>query len=88
MFDPTADKQPSGFDRRGFLTTGIAMGGALGGAVGLGLGLGLGAAPAPAAAAAASEAQPIDDFRAGGEYRRQMVEVLVTKGLNEIALLR
>jgi CO/xanthine dehydrogenase FAD-binding subunit len=40
---------------------------------------------AAAAAAAASEAQPIDDFRAGGEYRRQMVEVLVSRGLNEIA---
>ena len=40
---------------------------------------------AAAAAAAAGEAQPIDDFRAGGEYRRHMVEVLVTRGLNEIA---
>jgi CO/xanthine dehydrogenase FAD-binding subunit len=40
---------------------------------------------AAAAAAAASEARPIDDFRAGGEYRRQMVEVLVARGLNEIA---
>ena len=40
---------------------------------------------AAAAAAAASAAQPIDDFRAGGEYRRQMVEVLVKRGLNEIA---
>lgn len=40
---------------------------------------------AAAAAAAAREAQPIDDFRAGGAYRRQMVEVLVTRGLNEIA---
>jgi carbon-monoxide dehydrogenase medium subunit len=40
---------------------------------------------AAAAAAAAGEAQPIDDFRAGGEYRRQMVEVLVRKGLGEIA---
>ena len=40
---------------------------------------------AAAAAAAAIEAKPIDDFRAGGAYRRQMVEVLVTKGLKEIA---
>jgi carbon-monoxide dehydrogenase medium subunit len=40
---------------------------------------------ATAAALAASEAQPIDDFRAGGDYRRQMVEVLVTRGLKEIA---
>lgn len=40
---------------------------------------------AAAAAAAAIETQPIDDFRAGGDYRRQMVEVLVTRGLNEIA---
>ena len=40
---------------------------------------------AAAAALAASEAQPIDDFRAGGDYRRQMVEVLVTRGLKEIA---
>lgn len=40
---------------------------------------------AAAAAAAAGEAQPIDDFRAGGEYRRQMVKVLVTKGLKDIA---
>ncbi len=43
---------------------------------------------AAAAAAAAGEAQPIDDFRAGGEYRRQMVEVLVKRGLNEIARYR
>lgn len=40
---------------------------------------------ATAAALAASEAQPIDDFRAGGNYRRQMVEVLVSRGLKEIA---
>jgi CO/xanthine dehydrogenase FAD-binding subunit len=40
---------------------------------------------AAAAAAAAGESQPIDDFRAGGEYRRRMVEVLVTRGLNDIA---
>jgi carbon-monoxide dehydrogenase medium subunit len=40
---------------------------------------------ATAAAAAAQEAQPIDDFRAGGAYRRQMVEVLVARGLKEIA---
>jgi carbon-monoxide dehydrogenase medium subunit len=38
-----------------------------------------------AATAAASEAHPIDDFRARGEYRRQMVKVLVTRGLKEIA---
>lgn len=40
-----------------------------------------------AAAAAASEARPIDDFRASGEYRREMVEILVRKGLMEIAQL-
>jgi carbon-monoxide dehydrogenase medium subunit len=40
---------------------------------------------AAAAAAAGAEARPIDDFRAGGDYRRHMVEVLVTRGLNEIA---
>lgn len=40
---------------------------------------------AAAAAAAAREARPIDDFRASGAYRRNMVEVLVTRGLNEIA---
>lgn len=40
---------------------------------------------AAAALAACTEAQPIDDFRAGGEYRRHMVEVLVKRGLNEIA---
>ena len=39
---------------------------------------------ATAAAAAASEAHPIDDFRAGGDYRRQMVEVLVKRGLSEM----
>lgn len=38
-----------------------------------------------AAAAAAKESQPIDDFRASGDYRRSMVEVLVKRGLNEIA---
>jgi len=38
-----------------------------------------------AAAAAARESQPIDDFRASGDYRRRMVEVLVKRGLNEIA---
>lgn len=43
---------------------------------------------AAAAAAAANEARPIDDFRASGEYRRQMVEVLVARGLNEIASMR
>lgn len=40
---------------------------------------------AAAAAAAARESQPIDDFRASGDYRRRMVEVLVKRGLNEIA---
>lgn len=40
---------------------------------------------AAAAAAAAGESRPIDDFRAGGAYRRQMVEVLVARGLNAIA---
>ena len=39
---------------------------------------------AAAAAAAAEEAQPIDDFRAGGDYRRHMVEVLVKRGLREM----
>ena len=38
-----------------------------------------------AAATAAREARPIDDFRAGGAYRRQMVETLVKRGLNHIA---
>lgn len=40
---------------------------------------------AAAAATAAREARPIDDFRAGGAYRRQMVETLVKRGLNHIA---
>lgn len=39
---------------------------------------------AAAATAAAKEAQPIDDFRAGGAYRRRMVETLVRRGLNEM----
>ena len=38
-----------------------------------------------AAATAAGEARPIDDFRASGAYRRQMVETLVKRGLNHIA---
>ena len=38
-----------------------------------------------AAATAAREARPIDDFRASGAYRRQMVETLVRRGLTEIA---
>lgn len=38
-----------------------------------------------AAAAAAAESRPIDDFRAGGDYRRQMVETLVARGLKSIA---
>ncbi len=39
---------------------------------------------AAAAAAAASEARPIDDFRSGGAYRRDMVELLVARGLKAI----
>lgn len=42
------------------------------------------AAIAAAATAAAKEARPIDDFRAGGAYRRRMVETLVRRGLNEM----
>ncbi len=38
-----------------------------------------------AAAAAAAEASPIDDFRASAAYRRRMVEVLVRRGLEQIA---
>ena len=38
-----------------------------------------------AAAMAAQEARPIDDFRATGAYRRQMVEALVARGLNHVA---
>jgi CO/xanthine dehydrogenase FAD-binding subunit len=38
-----------------------------------------------AAAAAAAETRPIDDFRSGGGYRRQMVETLVARGLKRIA---
>ena len=38
-----------------------------------------------AAAAAAAESRPIDDFRSGGGYRRQMVETLVARGLKRIA---
>ena len=37
-----------------------------------------------AAVAAARESRPIDDFRATGAYRRQMVEALVKRGLTEI----
>jgi CO/xanthine dehydrogenase FAD-binding subunit len=40
---------------------------------------------AAAAAAAATESRPIDDFRASGDYRRQMVEVLVRRGLQKMA---
>ena len=40
---------------------------------------------AAAAATAAGESRPIDDFRATGAYRRQMVEALVKRGLNSIA---
>ena len=43
---------------------------------------------AEAASAAALEAQPIDDFRSGGAYRRQMVEALVARGLRQIAAQR
>jgi CO/xanthine dehydrogenase FAD-binding subunit len=39
---------------------------------------------AVAADAAITDSSPIDDFRAGGEYRRQMVGVLVKQGLNSI----
>ena len=38
-----------------------------------------------AATTAARESRPIDDFRATGAYRRQMVEALVRRGLTEIA---
>ena len=38
-----------------------------------------------AAAACATEARPIDDFRASEKYRRQMVEVLVARGLQQMA---
>lgn len=41
-----------------------------------------------AAATAAREARPIDDFRATGAYRRQMVEALVRRGLEEISRTR
>ena len=40
---------------------------------------------AAAATAAAVAASPIDDFRASAAYRRRMVEVLVTRGLEQIA---
>ena len=39
---------------------------------------------AKAAVAAVSDTQAIDDFRASGDYRRRMVEVLVKRGLTEI----
>ena len=38
-----------------------------------------------AAATAARESRPIDDFRATGAYRRQMVEALIRRGLEEIS---
>ncbi len=41
-----------------------------------------------AAAAAAAEVSPIDDFRATADYRRQMVDVLVRRGLEQIAVER
>lgn len=40
---------------------------------------------ATVAAAAAAETKPIDDFRASAAYRRRMVEVLVKRGLEQIA---
>ena len=40
---------------------------------------------AVAATAAAAEASPIDDFRASAAYRRRMIEVLVKRGLEQIA---
>ena len=40
---------------------------------------------AAAAAVAAAEVSPIDDFRASADYRRRMVDVLVTRGLRQIA---
>ncbi len=40
---------------------------------------------AEAASVAAKEARPIDDFRASGNYRRQMVEVLVKRGLKQMS---
>lgn len=39
-----------------------------------------------AATAAAAQSRPIDDFRASAAYRRRMVEVLVKRGLEHIAL--
>jgi carbon-monoxide dehydrogenase medium subunit len=36
-----------------------------------------------AASAAAAESRPIDDFRAGARYRRDMVETLVLRGLRQ-----
>ncbi len=38
-----------------------------------------------AATAAAAEVSPIDDFRASADYRRRMVDVLVRRGLEQIA---
>jgi len=51
----------------------------------------LGQKPTPelinaAAAAAASECSPIDDHRASGEYRRDMVQVFTKRALTEILL--
>ena len=39
---------------------------------------------ATAVEAACNDASPIDDFRAGGDYRRRMIGVLVEKGLQAI----
>lgn len=38
-----------------------------------------------AASMATGESSPIDDFRSGAEYRRNMVARLVEKGLHKIA---
>ena len=38
-----------------------------------------------AAAAAVADSNPIDDHRASAEYRRHMIEVLIKRGLTQIA---
>jgi len=40
---------------------------------------------ATVAAASRDEARPIDDFRASADYRREMIEVLVRRGLRKMA---